>query len=94
MDGDSYNVYNNTNNYMSWNYSYTYFPYSGNIYQVRGYNHPAFIRNIQGHNYNPSNLFWGVLNSKFAYHIRGLFRGLFLLRGMLIILLLLPHEGR
>jgi hypothetical protein len=64
LRGDSKNVYRNTNNYISYDNYLTYFPSSGNIYQVRGSQYPAFIRNIQNHNYNSNKLFWGTLNGK------------------------------
>ena len=65
ISGDSQNVKDNSIiNYPS-NANYlTYFPYTGNIYQVRGAPHPAFIRNIKNHNNNPKTLFWGILNGK------------------------------
>jgi len=65
ISGYSQNVKDNSIiNYPS-NANYlTYFPYTGNIYQVKGAPHPAFIRNIRNHNYNPKTLFWGVLNGK------------------------------
>jgi RHS repeat-associated protein len=62
--GDSYNVHNNINSYQS-NANYlTYFPHSGNVYQVRGSLHPALIRNIKNHSHNPKKLFWGTLNGR------------------------------
>ena len=65
LAGDSRNVYEgNTSDYPSNAYYMTYIPHSGNIYQVRGAQYPAFIRNIKGHNYNPKRLFWGVLNGR------------------------------
>jgi len=59
LAGDSKNVMNgNYSNYL------TYFRHSGNIYQVRGVQQPAFIRNIKNHNNNPKTLFWGTLNGR------------------------------
>jgi hypothetical protein len=43
---------------------YTYFPSTKDIYHVRGYYHPAFIKNISNHNNNPKRLFWGTLNGR------------------------------
>ena len=63
--GDSRNVHTNPNGYYSWANNYlTYFPNTGNIYRVRGAQHPALIRNIKNHNNNPNRLFWGTLNGR------------------------------
>jgi hypothetical protein len=64
LQGDSRIVATNEDNRPSFQYYYTYFPYSGNIYRVRGWEHPEFIRNIRNHNNNPNRLFWGVLNGR------------------------------
>ena len=61
---DSDNVYRNKHGYRS-NANYlTYFPHTGNIYQVRGIYQPALIRNIRNHGNNPNRLFWGTLNGQ------------------------------
>ena len=62
--GDSRNVAALSGRYPSYSNSFVYFPHSGNIHHVRGWQQPALIRNIQNHNNNPNRLFWGVLNHR------------------------------
>jgi hypothetical protein len=40
-------------------YDYTYFPNSGNVWEVRSNQIPAFIRNVD----NYKRFFWGTLNT-------------------------------
>ena len=61
---DSYNVVKYSQQYKSYHYSYVYFPYTHNIYHVRGGRQPALIRNVLNHQYRPNSLFWGTLNGK------------------------------
>lgn len=62
LRGDSWNVAYNSERFPGNKRLYVYFPYSGNIHQVRGKLSPAFIRNIN--DYNGQRLFWGTLNGR------------------------------